>query len=103
MAFKLVNLTLIVSFQVTLASGLSTTSILFAVHFLCSNAFVMLVFWVCCRLTDLGFDPNIDYQQEGRLQLLGRLIVPALLLVAVMLQLHIFHNKFMKVTDYHYL
>jgi len=53
----------------------------------------------------MGFNPNINYQEDldGSLELLVRLIVPALLLIAVMLQLHIFQKRFMEVTHPNYL
>lgn len=52
------------------------------------------------RLADLGFDPAVNFQtsSDGNIQLLVRLLVPACLLIAVMLQLHIFHHKFMDMT-----
>ncbi|XP_067928761.1 piezo-type mechanosensitive ion channel component 1-like [Watersipora subatra] len=51
-------------------------------------------------LTDLGFDPEINYQEgTASVLLLSRLIVPALLLVTVMLQIHIFHDQFMQFTE----
>lgn len=56
---------------------------------------------ICLRLADLGFDPEVNFQSEanGNVQLLVRLLVPACLLIAVMLQLHIFHKHFLEVTQ----
>lgn len=71
-------------------------------HFMLHSTLNTLLFlFTALRLADLGFDPQVNYQKEttGNVQLLVRLLVPACLLIAVMLQLHIFHEKFLEVTQ----
>ena len=52
------------------------------------------------RLADLGFDPAVNYQDDSsNVKLLVRLLVPAVLLITVMLQIHLFHKKFLEITE----
>lgn len=52
------------------------------------------------RLADIGFDPEVNYQDDlTNVRLLVRLLVPAVLLITVMLQIHLFHKKFLQLTE----